>query len=407
MQSSAKAGSAVGPAGPAGGPAGRTVLVAFGTRPEFVKLAPVVAALKRGGTEVRTVATGQHHDLAMSDVFFEELALWPDERWKLEGDAAHRLGEMTERAERELAEHRPHLVLVLGDTHTVPVFGLAARRAGVPVAHLESGIRSFNETSLEEVNRRVGAACASLHLAPTELAAQFLEWEGVARERVRVIGNPIIDLLVGLGLRRLPPSERGGVLVTAHRATNVDDRDRLASLVDLVLRLAKEVGTVTFPVHPRTARRLDEFGETARLRADSVELLPPLPYGEMLGALRRAAVVVTDSGGVQEEASYFGVPSVVLRRSTPRWEGVLLGSSRLVGMDVEAALGAAIEYAAPGEQRRVAELPCPYGDGTTGVRLAGLLADPEVWSLLELREPRTPAVPEVVAAALRSAGGPV
>lgn len=405
MPPSASAGTAVGTFARQPATVSRTVLVAFGTRPEFVKLAPVVRALSEAGMLVRTVATGQHHDVSMSDVFFEELGLSPDERWQLGGDAARRLGEMTELAERELDSHRPDLVLALGDTHTVPVFGLAARRARVPFAHLEAGMRSFNETSAEEVNRRVGAACAGLHLAPTDLAARFLLSEGVAEERVRVVGNPIIDVLVGLCLGPVPPAEREGVLVTAHRATNVDDGDRLASLVDLVLRLAEEVGPVSFPVHPRTAKRLEEFGEGTRLRADAVELLPPLPYGEMLAVLRRSAVVVTDSGGVQEEASYFGVPTVVLRSSTPRWEGVLLGSSRLVGMDVEAALGAACDFAAADEQRRIAELPCPYGDGTTSAQVAALLGDPATWSMLEIREPTEPGVPAAVKSAVSSSGG--
>lgn len=385
----------------------RCILVPFGTRPEFVKLTPVVAALRAAGQRVRTVATGQHYDPTMADAFFAELGLEPDVRWELHGDEAERLGRITALAERELATSRPDLVVLLGDTNTVPAFCLAARRARVPVAHLEAGLRSFNETSIEEVNRKVAAVSARLHLAPTELAAAFLRREGVPDERIEVVGNPVIDVLVTSGARPLPPTGREGVLVTAHRATNVDDPDRLDRLVELVVLLSKEVGPVTFPVHPRTAQRLEEAGRLARLDVGGVDLRPPVPYGEMLRLLGRARVAVTDSGGVQEEASYFGVPTVVLRRSTPRWEGVALGTSRLVGMDVEAALEAAARFALPEEQARVAAVPCPYGDGRTSQRVAGLLESEEMWRLLAIGEPDG-TVPDLVASspALTRPGGP-
>ena len=141
----------------------------------------------------------------------------------LEGDEAERVGRMLTLAYRELADRRPDMVLVLGDTYTVPLFCLAARRHRVPVVHLEAGLRSLNPTSMEEVNRRVGAATASLHLAPTDLAARFLLEEGVEPERIRVVGNPVVDVLLDLGVRRRPPDQRHGVVITAHRATNVDD----------------------------------------------------------------------------------------------------------------------------------------------------------------------------------------
>jgi UDP-N-acetylglucosamine 2-epimerase (non-hydrolysing) len=390
--------------------AGRDILVPFGTRPEFVKLAPVVARLRAAGHRVRTVATGQHYDPEMADAFFDELGVEPDERWSLEGDEPERLGQITSHAERELAEHRPELVLVLGDTNTIPSFCLAARRARVPVAHLEAGLRSFNETSIEEVNRKVAAVTARLQLAPTGMAAGFLRAEGIPDERIEVVGNPVIDVLVRSGAAPVPLPERSGVLVTAHRATNVDDRERLANLVDLVVRLAKEVGPVTFPLHPRTSRRLEESGELARLDTDGVRLSGPVPYGEMLHLLSHATVAVTDSGGVQEEASYFGVPTVVLRRSTPRWEGVALGTSRLVGMDADAAVEAAISFSEPAVQARVAAVPCPYGDGHTSERVADLLGSEETWKAMAIDEPdlRSAALegPEGLAALLtRLSGG--
>lgn len=363
------------------------VLVPLGTRPEIIKLAPVVRALAGRGLDVRTVATGQHASPAMTDVLFEEFAFSPDARWQLDGDEAARTGGILCDAMREIAFYRPDIVLLLGDTYTVPLFSLAARRHGVPVAHVEAGLRSFNERSLEEVNRRIAAATVSLHLAPTAMAARFLAREGVAAERVRVVGNPIIDVLRDSGVARVRVRDRAGVVFTTHRATNVDDPERLELLVELVGRLARDVGPVVFPVHPRTQARLDERGLMESLRLPGVSLHPPLSFRAMLEVLARCRVVVTDSGGLQEEASWFGVPTVILRNSTPRWEGVAAGVAVLSGVHLDRALEAAATLARPDEQARVAAVPCLYGDGHTSARIARLLADEELLTRLAPREP--------------------
>jgi UDP-N-acetylglucosamine 2-epimerase (non-hydrolysing) len=367
------------------------LLVPFGTRPEIVKLAPVVAALRVAGHEVHTVATGQHDDPRLADQFFADLELVPDERWTLPRAEAERVGALLTNAYETIDIRRPDTVVLLGDTHTVPLFGLAARRFGVSVAHLEAGLRSFNERSLEEVNRRTVAAMTSLHLAPTDLAAGFLAAEGVDARRVRVVGNPITDTLRTHGPHRRAPDERHGVIVTAHRATNVDDPDRLRQLVDIISRLAVEVGPVEFPVHPRTRARLDATGELAHLAAaPGVDLTDPLPYRAMLDAIAGARVVVTDSGGLQEEAAWLGVPTVVLRSSTPRWEGVEAGIASLAGLDPDRAVAAAAAFSDPQTQAWISAVPCPYGDGFVSGRVAALLHDPEIQSLLTLREPILP-----------------
>ena len=370
-----------------------SVLVPLGTRPEIVKLAPVVAALTRHGFDVRTVATGQHYDPSLTDNFYRDLGLVPNDRWALAGDEADRVGQILSLAHRELAARRPDLVLLLGDTYTVPLFCLAARRRCVPVAHLEAGLRSMNPTSMEEVNRRVGAATASLHFAPTDMAARFLLEEGVEPERVRVVGNPVVDVLRSLDVRRRPAHQRLGVVVTAHRATNVDDPERLGLLVELVRRVAAEMGPVTFPMHPRTRARLEAAGAMKALERPDIVILPPVPYADMLDLLAGARVVLTDSGGLQEEASWLGVPVVVLRRSTPRWEGVAAGTSVLVGLDVDLAVASARRLASPDEQARVATVPCPYGDGHTAERVAAILADPATAALLRIEEPDFVAKP--------------
>jgi UDP-N-acetylglucosamine 2-epimerase (non-hydrolysing) len=282
--------------------------------------------------------------------------------------------------------------VLLGDTSTVPLIALAARRHQVPVVHLEAGLRSFNERSLEEVNRRAVAAMTSLHLAPTPMAAGFLADEGVPSARVEVVGNPITDTLRVHGPARRDPRQRAEVVVTAHRATNVDDPARLARLVACVQALAADVGPVRFPVHPRTEQRLVAAGTLDDLRrTPGVELTDPLPYPTMLDAIAGARVVVTDSGGLQEEAAWFGVPCVVLRTSTPRWEGVEAGIAALTGLDPDAAVAAAAAFAAPDEQARVAAVPCPYGDGHVSARVVTRLADPATRALLTLEEPHLEA----------------
>lgn len=363
------------------------ILVPFGTRPEIIKLASVVAALRRSGHEVTTLATGQQYDAALTDAFFGDLGMDPDERWELPSDEAERVGALLTNAYRVVWRQRPDLVLLLGDTYTVPFFCIAARRHRVPVAHLEAGIRSFNQTSMEETNRKVAAVTASLQFPPTELAASFLRAEGVPEERIRVVGNSVIDLLRSKGLAARPVAERRGVLLTAHRATTVDDPERLAMLVSLILRLAEEIGPVTFPVHPRTRSGLTGSGLLEQLRVPGVELLEPLPYGDLLAALAASVVVVTDSGGIQEEAAYLGIPVVVLRSSTPRWEGVAAGISTLVGLDGDRAIEAARRFSEPEEQERIAATPCPYGEGDTGERVARVLAEPGTAELLRIEEP--------------------
>lgn len=363
------------------------ILVPLGTRPEIVKLAPVVRALDAAGHEVRTLATGQHYDANLTDAFFDELGIHPAIRWELPSSEADRVGAILSGAMTEVGTERPDLVLVLGDTYTVPLFSLAARRHATPLAHLEAGLRSFNETSMEETNRKVAAVSARLHLAPTDLAARFLVREGVDPARIRVVGNPVIDVLVAKGITARPVAERHGVLVTAHRPTNVDDPVRLATLVEIVLHLAQTVGPVSFPVHPRTRSRLAAADLLGRLDVEGVTLLEPVPYEQMLDLLSGSKLVVTDSGGLQEESAYLGVPTIVLRRSTPRWEGIELGMAALSGVDLDRVRDLATRFSDPAEQARIAAIPCPYGQGDTAAKVVEVLAEDAIGALLAITEP--------------------
>ena len=376
----------------------RRVLVAHGTRPEIVKLAPVVRAVRAAGHDVRVVNTGQHFSAEMNHRIAREVGLPADVEHLLPDDPAARLGALVEIAEREVDPAHTEVVLCLGDTDTIPAYALAARRAGVPFWHLEAGLRSFNERSVEELHRRFAATAASFNLAPTARARGFLLAEGVPDDRIAVVGNPIVDALLERGLDKVDLGNRSGVLLTAHRATNVDDPLRMARIVELANGLVGLFGSVRFPVHPRTAAVLDRSGLRDRL-APAVVRTDALPAGEFLEVLRSCALAVTDSGGVQEEAAFFGVPVVVLRGSTPRWEGVDNGSVALVNLEnsdaVAVALAAARRFASPKERRRVDSIPCPYGDGLTSARVAALLGQPPNPALIRLSEPgvRTPEIP--------------
>ncbi|MFF4737846.1 non-hydrolyzing UDP-N-acetylglucosamine 2-epimerase [Streptomyces sp. NPDC001262] len=372
------------PAGP------RRILVPLGTRPEIVKLAPVVAALNPRH-DVQVVFTGQHVSAGLGDAILAEFGMEPAERWDVRtaaaGSGAARLGTLMANAARSLERWRPDAVLVLGDTHTVPAFCLAGVDARVPVVHLEAGLRSYNPLSREEANRRVAAALAALHLAPTGRAAEVLRAEGVPGDRIEVVGNPGLDPLRALGVRAVPAGERQGVLVTAHRPSTVDSPERLAEVVRIVAALVQGAGPVVFPVHPRTADRLRAFGLTDRLAATGAELLGPLPYAELLERMRHSRAVVTDSGGLQEEAAWLRVPTVVMRGSTPRWEGIEDGLARLSPVRRDAVCRAVAEVTAPGPVRRLLDSDCPYGDGRTAGRVAVILGRESTWRRIRLREP--------------------
>lgn len=377
---------------------GLGVTVAVGTRPEVIKLAPVVTALRVAGYPVRCVATGQHSDPRMYADLFAELGCQPDAIWTLEGDEGERVGQLLSAAYRDLAMHRPDSVLVLGDTYTAPLVAMAARRAGVGVVHLEAGLRSFNERSMEECNRRAVAALATVHLAPTKLAADFLRREGVPNERIRVVGNPVLDAIRGSGVARVSRENRHGTLLTAHRATNVDDPGRLAELVAVIRGLAGRDGGVLFPVHPRTRDRLREAGYWDALQElPGAELVDPFPYTLMLRHLAASRIAVTDSGGLQEEASFLGVPVVVMRSTTPRWEGVETGAAVLAGLDEHRVLSA-VDAMTDDELDRIAALSCPYGDGHTAGRVVAALADPALRALVAPREPMLADAPPTAAA---------
>jgi len=322
---------------------GPVVFVA-GARPNLMKIAPILRATAARGMRDVLVHTGQHYDHEMSGVFFEQLGIRePDVHLRV-GSASH--GVQTGRIMASFEEWlvtiaRPAGVVVVGDVNSTMACALVASKLRIPVAHVEAGLRSFDRAMPEEINRLVTDAIADLLLVSEPAGIANLAREGVPAERVKYVGNVMIDSLVNAreAARALPvPAPRGTyAVVTLHRPSNVDDPARLRELCAWVTRLAAAMPTV-FPVHPRTERKLVELGLRAELEAQAgLQLAPPQGYQEFLALMDGARVVVSDSGGIQEETSFLGVPCITLRTTTERPVTITSGTNTLVGDDLDAA----------------------------------------------------------------------
>ncbi len=343
------------------------VLTLVGNRPQFVKAAAVSAHLRERHDEV-LVHSGQHYDDELSAVFFRELGLpAPDRQLGIgSGSAGEQVTGMMRALEPVLDEVRPDLVLVYGDTNTTLAGALSCARLEHPLAHVESGMRSWDESMLEERNRVLTDHLSALRLCSTQTAVENLAREGV-EEGVELVGDVMADvtlLTAPIAARESDALERFGVvdgeylLVTAHRAGNVDDPAALARLVEVLLALPIRA---LFPVHPRTRARLEGAGVLSQLeRAEGLSLLPPLGYLDFLQLLRHARAVLTDSGGVQKEAYLLEVPCITLRETTEWTETVDLGWNRLAGLDRERVLAALADLEHP------AQHPDLYGGGRAG-----------------------------------------
>ena len=342
------------------------VLTVIGNRPQFVKAAAVSRLLRRDAEEV-LVHTGQHYDDALSLVFFEELAVPPPDRELGVGGGSNtdQTARMLAALEPLVGEVAPDVVLVYGDTNSTLAGSLVAAQAQVPLAHVEAGMRSFDRTMPEELNRVVADHLATLLLCSSATASANLRDEGVAGA-VEVVGDVMVDVAMAIQPRARARSQalaaqgvQAGryLLATVHRAGNVDDPERLGRLVDLLLGMPDPV---VLPLHPRTAARLQAAGLDERLRqAPGVILTGPLGYLDFTALLCHARAVLTDSGGVQKEAYLAGVPCVTLRSTTEWVETVDLGWNVLVDLDADAAR-AALERPHPYEH------PELYGDGRAG-----------------------------------------
>jgi UDP-GlcNAc3NAcA epimerase len=344
------------------------ILTVVGNRPQFIKAAAVSGPLREHHEEI-LVHTGQHHDDSLSRIFFSELGLArPDRELAISGGSnSSQTARMLAVLAPLLAEERADAVLVYGDTNSTLAGALAAAQSGVPVFHVEAGMRSFDRTMPEELNRVLCDHMSDLLLCSSQIAAQNLRAEAVAG-RIEVVGDVMVDVAL-----RLQPAARADetvtsthglmrgsfLLLTAHRAGNVDDPIRLAALVELIEALPMPI---LFPVHPRTRARLTDSGLMSRLEAlAGLEMTEPLGYLEFSALACQARAVVTDSGGVQKEAYLAGVPCVTLRASTEWVETVSSGWNTLVDLDPRAALSA-LETQPPTDR------PELYGDGHAAER---------------------------------------
>lgn len=354
------------------------LLHVVGTRPNFVKMAPVIAALRRLDPDGRHVLvhTGQHYDRMMSEVFLEELGVPPPDHMLGVGSGSHaaQLGGVLEAIAPVLTAEEPELVIVPGDVNSTLAAALACAHLRIPLAHVEAGLRSFDRTMPEEVNRVLTDQVSDLLFTHSPEAAANLDAEGIAADRVHPVGNTMIDTLVALEGRfrgRRACAEHGVepgsyVLVTLHRPALVDGpllADAIAALASVSAALP-----VLFPAHPRTRAAL---GDRARGLAPDLRLLDPVGYLDFLSLEADAAAVLTDSGGIQEESTYLGVPCFTVRDNTERPITIERGTNTLLGLDPERIRGLPELISEP---RQPTEPP-PGWDGRAAGRLARVVAE--------------------------------
>lgn len=320
----------------------KTIALVSGARPNFMKIAPLLRALD-GGARFRTVLvhTGQHYDDAMSRSFFRDLGMRPPDVDLEVGSASHAVqtGTVMIRFDRFLDEHRIDLAVVVGDVNSTIACALTAVKRGIPVAHVEAGLRSFDRDMPEEINRLLTDAIAELLFTTEEDARKNLLAEGIPDGRIHFIGNVMVDTLFHHReeAKLLEPPcalpDRYG-LVTLHRPSNVDRKEDLEKAV-AVLREVSESIPLVFPIHPRTGRRLEEFGleKSLKTKGGGVVTLPPLGYLQFLRLMLSATLVLTDSGGIQEETTALGIPCATMRENTERPITVERGTNTVCGTD--------------------------------------------------------------------------
>jgi len=351
------------------------VLCVVGARPNFMKIAPIMAAFAEVGIAAQLLHTGQHYDEAMNERFFLDLGIpRPDHHLEV-GSASHAVqtAEVMKRFEPILERVQPQAVLVVGDVNSTLACALVAAKRGVRVIHVEAGLRSYDRNMPEEINRVLTDQISDLLFITERSALANLQREGIDPARVQFVGNVMIDTLHRNLARAVPSSATLGqavaryAVLTLHRPANVDHPDTLRALLDVVAEINRSL-PVVMPLHPRTRSNIEKFGLTALL--DSLHILPPIGYLEMLGLMRDAKLVLTDSGGIQEETTALGVPCLTLRENTERPITLAEGTNTLVGPDPAAIRAAFGEVMANGGKTgRIPE----YWDGRAAMRIAHTL----------------------------------
>ena len=366
---------------------GVKIVCVVGARPNFMKIAPIIAQMQRRDSRLipYLVHTGQHYDKEMKQSFFEQLGI-PEPDIDLgvgSGSHAVQTAEVMRRFEPVLDEQQPAAILVVGDVNSTIACALVAVKKGVPVIHVEAGLRSFDRTMPEEINRILTDQISDCLFTTERAAADNLAREGIVGDRIQFVGNVMIDTLLNHLKRATPINDtlsryvndgalyrNGFGLLTMHRPSNVDDVVVLERLLSAVARISETL-PILFPVHPRTAARIEQFGLQSYFDTGRIQQLPPLGYLDLLGVMAEAKLVLTDSGGIQEETTALGVPCITLRENTERPITVDEGTNTIVGTDAQRIVAVAHEVIAHGGKRgRVPE----YWDGRAAERIVTLLA---------------------------------
>jgi UDP-N-acetylglucosamine 2-epimerase (non-hydrolysing) len=351
------------------------ITVVAGTRPNFMKVAPILRALTQRNVPARLVHTGQHFDAAMSDVFFRDLGMpVPDARLQAGGGThAEQTAAVLVGVEKELIANRPRALVVVGDVTSTVASALAAAKLGIPVVHVEAGLRSRDWTMPEEINRVVTDQLSDLLLTPSADAAPNLRAEGIADERIVFVGNVMIDSLHYACNRPTDALARFGLdagryaLATLHRPANVDAREPMERMLDALSAIATRI-PLLFPVHPRTVARAASLGLEERMRAIAgLRIVDPIGYDDFVTLMARAKLVATDSGGIQEETTALGVPCLTMREGTERPITVSEGTNTVVALD--AARIAREVDAILGGRGKTGRVPEGW-DGHAGERIA-------------------------------------
>jgi len=350
------------------------VAIVLGTRPEIIKMTPIIFELKKKRINHYIIHSGQHYSYNMDKVFFEQLQL-SKPRYKLEVGSANpgiQTGKIIQRVEKVLLKNRPDLVLVQGDTNTVLGGALAAKKLGIKIGHVEAGLRSFDDTMPEETNRILADHCSDFLFAPTKVSQNNLLREGINRNKIFVTGNTIVD-----SVKKNLQNSKSNVLekydiepkeffvVSLHRQENVDEPKRFANIIKGLKHIAKKYDIpVVYPIHPRSAKMAKKF----KINLDGLLVVKPVDYFSFLFLEKNARLVLTDSGGVQEESCILKTPCVTLRYNTERPETITVRANILAGSDsrrIIACVGKML--------RRKNIWKNPYGDGTTAKKIVQIL----------------------------------
>ena len=348
----------------------------IGTRPEIIKMSPIIRECEKQNMEYFMLHTGQHYSYELDKVFFEELEL-PEAKYNLNvgsGSHAYEIGKMLIGIERIMLKEEPDVVLIEGDTNTVLAGAIVASKLDIKIGHVEAGLRSYDRNMPEEINRRLTDHCSDYLFAPTIKAKEILLGEGIPEEKIFVTGNTIVDAVyqnLEIAKKKVKITNERNLnffLVTAHRQENVDVKEKLEGILDGLEVLYKEFCLpIIFPVHPRTKKRIKDF----RLEVpNGIRLIEPLGFLEFLQLEANAKLVLTDSGGVQEEACILGVPCVTLRDNTERPETLEVGSNILAGTNKERILKCSKEMLNKNKERKWKN---PFGNGKAGEMIVGIL----------------------------------